>query len=127
MTTRIIRPFHALAILALAVLALAVLASAHTVTRASAASTTTIHVSEKEFSIKLSKGSLARPGTVRFDVKNAGKMAHNFRINGKQTRLIKPGKTASLTVAFKKKTSYHYICAVPGHAALGMKGVFTVR
>ena len=126
MTMRIIRPFHALAVVALAVLALAVLAAAHSVSQASAASTT-IHVSEKEFAIKLSKGSLARPGTVTFDVKNAGKMEHNFRINGKQTRLIKPGKTTTLTVTFKKKASYHYICAVPGHAALGMKGVFTVR
>ena len=127
MTTRIIRPFHAIAALALAVLALALLASAHTVAGASAASTTTIHVSEKEFSIKLSNGSLARPGTVTFDVKNAGKMAHNFRINGKQTQLIQPSKTATLTVAFKKKGSYYYLCAVSGHAALGMKGVFTVR
>jgi uncharacterized cupredoxin-like copper-binding protein len=126
MTTRIIRPFHALAAVALAMLALAVLASVHTVAPASAASTT-IRVSEKEFSIKLSEKSLARPGTVKFEVKNAGKMAHNFRINGKQTRLIQPGKTGSLTVSFKKKASYHYICAVPGHAALGMKGVFTVR
>jgi uncharacterized cupredoxin-like copper-binding protein len=126
MTTRIIRPFHALAAVALAMLALALLASVHTVAKASAASTT-IRVSEKEFSIKLSKASLASPGTVTFDVKNAGKMKHNFRINGKQTRLIQPGKTARLTVAFKKKASYRYICAVPGHAALGMKGVFTVR
>ena len=126
MTTRTIRPFHALAAVALAMLALAALAAAHTVAEASAASTT-IHVTEKEFSIKLSNGSLARPGTVTFAVKNAGKMAHNFRINGKQTRLIQAGKTASLTVAFKKKASYHYICAVPGHAALGMKGVLTVR
>jgi uncharacterized cupredoxin-like copper-binding protein len=125
MTTRIIRPFHALAAVALAMLAVAALAAAHTVAEASAASTT-IHVTEKEFSIKLSKGSLARPGTVTFAVKNAGKMAHNFRINGKQTRLIQPGKTARLTVAFKKG-SYHYICAVPGHAALGMKGVLTVH
>jgi uncharacterized cupredoxin-like copper-binding protein len=126
MTTRSIRPFHALAAVALAMLALALLAAAHTVSQASAASTT-IHVSEKEFSIKLSKGALARPGTVTFDVKNAGKMEHNFRINGKQTRLIKPGKTATLSVTFMKKARYHYICAVPGHAALGMKGVFTVR
>jgi len=126
MTTRIIRPFHALAAIALVVLALAALAAAHTVAEASAASTT-VHVTEKEFNIKLSTGSLARPGTVTFDVKNAGKMAHDFRINGKQTRLIQPGKTATLTVAFKKKAGYHYICAVPGHAALGMKGVFTVR
>ena len=126
MTTRTIRPVHAFAAVALALLALALLASAHTVTQASAASKT-IRVSEKEFTIKLSERSLARPGTVTFDVKNAGKMAHNFRINGKQTRLIQPGKTAALTVTFKKKASYHYICAVPGHAALGMKGVFTVR
>jgi len=125
MTTRI-RPFHALAAVALAMLAFALLAGAHTVAQASAASTT-IRVSEKEFSIKLSERSLPRPGTVTFDVKNAGKMAHNFRINGKQTRLIQPGKTATLTVTFKKKASYHYICAVPGHAALGMKGIFTVR
>ena len=126
MTTRIIRPAHVLAAVALALLALALLAAGHTVAQASAASTT-IRVSEKEFTIKLSERSLARPGTVTFDVKNAGKMAHNFRINGRQTRLIQPGKTATLTVAFKKKASYHYICAVPGHAALGMKGVFTVR
>jgi uncharacterized cupredoxin-like copper-binding protein len=125
MTTRIIRPFHALAAVAVAMLALALLASAHTV--AASAASTTIRVSEKEFSIKLSQTSLARPGTVTFDVKNAGKMAHNFRINGKQTRLIQPGKTATLTVTFKKNASYHYICAVPGHAALGMKGVFAVR
>jgi uncharacterized cupredoxin-like copper-binding protein len=126
MTTRIIRPFQAIAAVALAMLALAPLASARNVAHASATSTT-IRVSEKEFSIKLSNGSLARPGTVTFDVKNAGKMAHNFRINGKQTRLIQPSKTATLTVAFKKKGSYHYLCAVPGHAALGMKGLFTVR
>jgi plastocyanin len=125
MTTRIIRPFHALAAVSLAMLALAPLAAAHTVAHASAASA--VRVTEKEFSIKLSTGSLARPGTVTFDVKNAGKMTHNFRINGKQTRMIQPGKTASLTVVFKKKARYHYICAVPGHAALGMKGVFTVR
>ena len=126
MTTRIIRPLHALAAVALAMLALAPLASAHAVAHASAASTT-IRVSEKEFSITLSKRSLAKPGTVTFDVKNAGKMAHNFRINGKQTRLIQPGKTTRLVVAFKKKGNYHYLCAVPGHAALGMKGVFAVR
>jgi uncharacterized cupredoxin-like copper-binding protein len=126
MTTRIIRPLHALAAVALAMLALAPLAAAHTVAHASAASTT-ISVSEKEYSIKLSKRSLAKPGTVTFDVKNVGKMAHNFRVNGKQTKLIQPGKTTRLVVAFKKKGNYHYICAVPGHAALGMKGVFAVR
>ena len=126
MTTRIIRPLHALAAVALAMLALAPLASAHAVAHASAASTT-IRVSEKEYKITLSKKSLAKPSSVRFAIKNTGKMAHNFRINGKQTRLIQPGKTATLVVSFKKKGNYHYLCTVPGHAALGMKGVFAVR
>ena len=54
-------------------------------------------------------------------------MQHDFTINGKQTPLISPGKTAKLTVTFKKKGRYPYLCTVPGHAAAGMKGVFTVR
>jgi uncharacterized cupredoxin-like copper-binding protein len=124
--TRIIRPIHALAGVALAMLALAPLASARTVAPARAASTA-INVTAKEFSFKLSKTSVAKPGDVTFEVKNAGTMLHDFRINGKQTPMIRPGKTAKLAVAFKKKGSYHYLCTVPGHAAAGMKGVFTVR
>ena len=54
-------------------------------------------------------------------------MLHNFRIIGKQTRLIQPGKTAKLAVRFRKKGRYRYLCTVPGHAAAGMRGVFTVR
>jgi Copper binding proteins, plastocyanin/azurin family len=40
--------------------------------------------------------------------------------------LIQPGKTAKLVVTFKKKGKYPYLCTVPGDAAAGMKGVFTV-
>ena len=76
---------------------------------------------------RLSKGSLARPGTVTFAVKTPARWRTTSGSTARQTRLIQPGKTASLTVAFKKKAGYHYICAVPGHAAVGMKGVFTVR
>ena len=86
-----------------------------------------IQVTATEFRLTLSTGSLAKPGTVTFNIKNAGKMEHDFRINGKQTRLIRPGRTSKLRVTFKKKGSYHYVCTVPGHAAAGMKGVFTVR
>jgi uncharacterized cupredoxin-like copper-binding protein len=54
-------------------------------------------------------------------------MEHDFRINGKQTPLIRPRRTSKLVVTFQKKGTYHYLCTVPGHAAAGMKGVFTVR
>jgi plastocyanin len=41
--------------------------------------------------------------------------------------LIQPDKTATLAVTFTKKGKYRYLCTVPGHAALGMRGVFAVR
>jgi uncharacterized cupredoxin-like copper-binding protein len=115
--------FAAVAIMALS---LGQFASASS-TRHVHASASAIRVSGKEFSFKLSKKSIGRPGTVTFKFKNAGHMLHDFTINGKKTRLIKPGKTAKLTVSFKKKGGYRYLCTVPGHAAAGMKGVFTVR
>jgi Uncharacterized copper-binding protein len=87
---------------------------------------TAIQVQAGEFFFKLSALSAAKPGTVTFAVKNVGHVAHDFRINGKQTPLIQPGGTANLAIAFTKSGRYPYLCTVPGHAAAGMKGVFTV-
>ena len=115
-----------LAAVAITALSLVQFASAGTNPQASA-SATSINVSGKEFSFKLSSKSIARPGTVTFSFKNAGHMLHDFKIAGKKTPLIKPGKTAKLTVSFKKKGKYAYLCTVPGHAQAGMKGTFTVR
>jgi uncharacterized cupredoxin-like copper-binding protein len=89
--------------------------------------TTTIKVQTGEFFFKLSKGSLAKPGTVTFAVKNVGHLPHNFKIAGKKTALIQPGKSATLKVVFKKAGKFTYLCTVPGHAAQGMQGSFTVR
>jgi uncharacterized cupredoxin-like copper-binding protein len=86
-----------------------------------------IPVSGKEFSFKLGTRSVGRPSKVTFTFRNTGHVQHDFKIDGKQTPLISPGKTARLTVTFKKKGKYSYLCTVPGHAAAGMKGVFTVR
>ena len=41
--------------------------------------------------------------------------------------LIAPGETAKLVVSFTRAGSFPYLCTVPGHAAAGMKGTFTVR
>jgi uncharacterized cupredoxin-like copper-binding protein len=38
-----------------------------------------------------------------------------------------PGTTTRLLVTFKKKGHYPYSCTVLGHAAAGMRGLFTVR
>jgi uncharacterized cupredoxin-like copper-binding protein len=82
--------------------------------------------SAKPFSFKLSKSS-APHGTVTFKVTNTGVgLPHDFQINGKKTAQLAPGKSATLTVTFKKAGKFTYQCTVPGHAAGGMKGTFTV-
>jgi uncharacterized cupredoxin-like copper-binding protein len=121
-----LRSMLTLALVAITALAAVQFASARTQPQAHA-SATTISVSGKEFSFKLSAKSIARPGKVTFKFRNAGHVLHDFKINGRKTPMIKPGKTANLAVSFKKKGKYRYLCTVPGHAAAGMRGVFTVR
>jgi uncharacterized cupredoxin-like copper-binding protein len=85
-----------------------------------------ITVAASEYKFKLSTTSLKKPGSVTFKVTNVGKVAHDFQVDKKTTKLLQAGQSVSLTVAFAKKGSYYYDCTVPGHAALGMKGYFKV-
>jgi plastocyanin len=110
----------------LAALTLIPLASAR-IDRQAAARATSVRVQGGEFFFRLSARSAAKPGKVTFSFKNIGHVRHDFKINGKKTPLIPPGKTAKLVVSFKKKGTYRYRCTVPGHAEAGMKGVFKVR
>jgi uncharacterized cupredoxin-like copper-binding protein len=121
-----IRSVSALATLAIVGLALVPLAGAHA-DRQTRSTATTVQVRGGEFFFRLSTKSIAKPGKVTFVFSNIGHVQHDFDINGKKTPLISPGKKATLVVTFKKKGKFTYICTVPGHAAAGMKGVFTVR
>jgi uncharacterized cupredoxin-like copper-binding protein len=122
---KLTRPSTAVAALAVALLGASVagvVAHANTATK-------TINVTEKEFHIGLStnKGAV---GSVRFVVKNTGKLSHALEISGpgvknKRTPLIKPGKSATLTVTLRDGT-YTLWCPVPGHAAQGMKTTLKV-
>jgi uncharacterized cupredoxin-like copper-binding protein len=87
--------------------------------------TTKVSVTMTEFKFKLSRTSVLQ-GTVVFTIKNAGKIGHNFKINGKVTKLVAPGKSTTLTVKFAKKGKFAYLCTVQGHAKLGMKGTLGV-
>jgi len=86
---------------------------------------TAVTVTATEFHFKLSKTSVPH-GSVTFTVMNKGHVSHDFKIGGKKTTLIKPGKSAKLTVTLKAGKAA-YLCTVAGHAAAGMKGKLTVK
>src|SRR5207253_1259649 len=92
-----------------------------------------------ELAFKLSKFSALPAGPITFKVTNMGLGGHDFKICttpvtslaknaclGKVTKLLKHGDTATLTVTLTKSGKYEYLCAVPGHAAGGMKGLLGV-
>ena len=83
-----------------------------------------------EFSFTLSKKTLKKGATaltVNFKVTNKGAISHDFKIRAKVTKVLTKGKTQTLSVKFLKKGKYAYLCTLPGHAAGGMKGTFTVK
>ncbi len=84
----------------------------------------TVAATESKFT--LSKSSVPI-GTVIFTVTNRGKSPHNFKIAGKTTRLLAPGQSTTLQVAFSKSGTYAYLSTVSGQAAAGMRGSFSVR
>jgi uncharacterized cupredoxin-like copper-binding protein len=88
--------------------------------------TTTVSVSGREFLFTLSRKSGVH-GTFVFRFKNVGHLPHDFKIAGRKTPLIQPGRSAILTIKIVRPGRYPYLCTVPGHAAAGMKGVFIVR
>ena len=110
-------------------------------TRGSRSSTTTITVTAgkpSEFAFTLSKSSLIPVGTVTFKVTNKGLGQHTFEICkapaatdtankcvGTKTKTLNHGQSATITVKLAKG-KYEYLCTVPGHAQLGMKGVIGV-
>lgn len=78
-----------------------------------------------EFKFTLSK-TAAPKGAVTFRVTNKGKLSHDFKISGKKTPVLKAGKAGTLNATLKPG-KYAFLCTLPGHAAAGMKGTFTVR
>jgi uncharacterized cupredoxin-like copper-binding protein len=88
-------------------------------------SSTAVKVTASEFKFVLSTKT-AKHGTVVFTVVNKGKLAHDFKIGGKKTAMLAPGKSGKVTVTLKAG-KYAYICTVPGHSAAGMKGTFVVK
>jgi uncharacterized cupredoxin-like copper-binding protein len=88
--------------------------------------TVKITVKASEFKFALSRRSVPAGTTVVFTVINTGKISHDFKISGKKTKTLNPGKRTTLKVLFKKKGKVPFTCTLAGHAQAGMKGVFGV-
>lgn len=84
---------------------------------------TKITVTASEFRYVLSK-SAAPKGTIVFKLVNKGKLPHDFKIAGKKTAIVAPGKSATLRLTVAKAGRLSYLCTVPGHAGAGMQGTF---
>ena len=112
----------------MAVLASAAVALAMALPASAGSSATIVNVTAgkpSELKFTVSKKTVTK-GKVTFKVTNKGALEHDFKIAGKVTPKLKPGKTVSLTVTLKKGKA-PYLCTIPGHAAAGMRGVITVR
>ena len=89
----------------------------------------TVRVNEVDGRISLS----ARPkgGTVIFVVRNRGGEAHDLWIRGRgktwKTRVLIPGRAATVTARLKKGVRYSFWCGVSDHAEDGMRGRFIAR
>jgi uncharacterized cupredoxin-like copper-binding protein len=113
----------------------------HAVKANSATATTIVVTAGKptELGFKLSKTSSIPAGTVTFKVTNQGLAFHSFKIcttpvktaakntcTGVVTKVLKHGQSATLTVKLSKSGKYEFLCAVPGHASAGMKGLIGI-
>jgi uncharacterized cupredoxin-like copper-binding protein len=87
--------------------------------------TTRVTVKASEFKYVFSRRSVPT-GTIIFTVVNKGKISHDFKIAGKKTAKLLPGKSAKLTVKITKKGRYAFLCTILGHAGAGMKGKYAV-
>jgi uncharacterized cupredoxin-like copper-binding protein len=115
-----------LGVLATAGIAAGVLAPGGAATPTAVTKTVKITVKASEFKFALSRRSVPAGTTVIFTVINVGKISHDFKIAGKKTPTLNPGKKATIKVLFKKKGRYPYLCTLQGHAGAGMKGSFSV-
>ena len=115
-------PRRGLALLVVAVALTAIAALAPSALGRSQAKAT---VTATDFKFKWVPARLVR-GVATITVVNKGQASHDLRIAGKKTKILNPGQRATLKVTLKKGT-YAYLCTVPGHAALGMKGKLVVK
>lgn len=92
----------------------------------------TIHIESSEWAFNQTNPVITvnLGDKVRVMLFNNGTVPHNFAIPGlteAETGIIPPGSTGELEFIASKSEEFNYICSVPGHAKLGMRGAFVVK
>jgi plastocyanin len=100
--------------------------AAFVVPYASGARAATYSITAVDFKFK-GVPSRVTAGKITFRIVNRGTASHDFKIAGKTTKLLSTGQSATLAVTLRKGRRYPYLCTVPGHATLGMKGTVIAR
>ena len=89
-----------------------------------------IQVKETEYKLTPSSFTVSKPGTVTFQVTNAGHIDHALEVEGngveKEISPISPGSSAKLTVNLSKNGTYEVYCPIDGHRAMGMEAKLVV-
>ena len=90
----------------------------------------TIQVKESEYKLTPSSFTIAKPGTVTFEVTNAGQTDHALEVDGngveEKTSTSSPGSRAKLTVNLSKNGTYEVYCPIAGHRDMGMEAKLVV-
>ena len=90
----------------------------------------TIQVKESEYKLTPSSLTVSKPGTVTFEVSNAGSIGHALEVEGngveEETETISPGSSAKLTLNLSKNGTYEVYCPIDDHRAMGMEAKLVV-
>jgi len=90
----------------------------------------TLEVEETEYELTPANPRVKRAGLVKFEVTNAGTIAHALEVEGPEgeveTEEIAPGDTATIEADLSKPGSYRWYCPIADHAERGMDGQIIV-
>ena len=88
--------------------------------------TLTVRVVARDAAFTMSRRSAPAGSTVRFVVRNQGRTAKRFSINGRRTRVLVQGTSQTLAVRFAKTGAYPFRFTVGNRVAKGLRGTFSV-
>lgn len=88
---------------------------------------TTLGVRSARTALRFNTSTLrARAGRITIVMTNASKsLAHGIAVGNVRGRIVKPGRTSSVTVNLRRGR-YQFYCPVKGHRAAGMRGTLIV-